>query len=185
MTNMNMEIGVRLREMRELAELSSEALAERLGVSAALLASYEAGEADVPVAVLHEAAAALGVSTTELLTGETARLHQYAVMRANKGVAVSRRETYDYRSLGYNFEGRQMDPYLITIQPQPGDAAPRCNIHGGQEFHYCLEGSFLLQIGSHSIILGEGDSVYFDSSCPHGMVAQGGKPARSLVIITM
>lgn len=183
MSQLNSEIGQRLRGARELNDLSPDALAAELQITAAELAAYEAGEKDISVSVLHNASAILGVSITELMTGEAARLRQYSLVRREKGVAVDRRATYDYRSLGYNFEGREMDPYLITIPPGGDDF--HLNSHSGQEFHYCLEGSFAIRIGSHSITLGEGDSVYFDSSCPHGMVALGGKPALSLVIITM
>ncbi|MDR3313205.1 MAG: cupin domain-containing protein [Oscillospiraceae bacterium] len=185
MSQINTEIGERLRGIRELSEISQEALAAQLELTAAELAAYEAGEHDIPVSVLHNASAALGISTTELMTGEEAKLHQYCVVRRQKGVAVDRREAYDYRSLAYNFAARRMEPMLITIAPAEEGAQLHLNTHSGQEFHYCLEGSFVIRIGSHSITLGEGDSIYFDSACPHGMVAQGGKPARSLVVITM
>ncbi len=184
MSQLNREIGQRLQGIRELNELSLEDLAVRLALTPDELAAYEAGERDISVSVLHNASAVLGISTTELMTGEAAKLRQYCVVRREKGIAVDRRASYDYRSLGYNFEGRAMDPYMITIPPA-GEEGIHLNTHSGQEFHYCLEGSFMIRIGSHSITLGEGDSIYFDSACPHGMVAQGGKPARSLVIITM
>jgi transcriptional regulator with XRE-family HTH domain len=184
MNQINQDIGQRLRAVRELAELDAQAFAAQIGIAAAELLQYEAGEADIPVSVLHNAAQAFGVSTTELMTGEAARLHQYSVVRAGKGVAVERRAAYGYQSLAYNFAGRAMEPMLITIQPgEPGTPIHR-TAHPGQEFHYCLEGTFDIEIGGHRITMGAGDSVYFDSSCPHGMQALHGRPARALVIIT-
>lgn len=46
-----------------------------------------------------------------------------------------------------------------------------------------LEGSMIVYIDGHHIVLNEGDSLYFDSSCSHGMKAVGDKPAKFLAII--
>ena len=183
MNEINREIGERLQGLRELSGADAAQFSWSAGITEEELAAYEAGLRDIPVSVLHNLSQAYGVSTTELMTGEAAKLRQYCVVRREKGVAVERRVTYDYRALGYNFEGREMDPYLIAIPPEEGEF--HLNTHSGQEFHYCLEGSFIIQIGDHRITLGEGDSIYFDSAYPHGMQALGGKPAKSLVIITM
>ncbi|MDR0532001.1 MAG: cupin domain-containing protein [Oscillospiraceae bacterium] len=185
MTNLNQEIGQRLRGLRELCELDAAAFAARAGVDQAELLAYESGAHDIPVSVLHNVAQAFGVSTTELMTGESAKLHQYCVVRGGGGVSVNRREEYDYRSLAYNFAARRMEPMYITIQPGGREEPFHLNSHSGQEFHYCLEGAFAIRIGEHIVTLEQGDSIYFDSSYPHGMKALGGAQAKSLVIITM
>ena len=52
-----------------------------------------------------------------------------------------------------------------------------------QEFNYILEGTMNLEIAGNDIILNEGDSVYFDSSKPHGMKALNGKKVKFLAVI--
>ncbi len=47
--------------------------------------------------------------------------------------------------------------------------------HDGQEFDIILSGSLKIQIGEHAEILHEGDSIYYNSSTPHGMIAVDGK----------
>ena len=185
MNEYNREIGQRIAGLRELFDLSPADFAKAIRITQAELAAFEAGERDIPVSVMHDISLAYGVSTTELMTGEAARLHQYCVVRRGKGVAVDRREAYGYRSLAYNFAARRMEPMYITIPPAGEGDAYSLNTHSGQEFHYCLEGAFSIRVGDHEIKLGEGDSIYFDSSCPHGMKALGGAPAKSLAIITM
>ena len=182
MNDFNKEIGQRLQGLRELCGADAAAFAAAAGVSEETMAAYQAGQRDIPVSVLHNLAQAYGVSTTELMTGEAAKLRQYCLVRRGKGVAAERNEAYGYRALGYNFDGREMDPYMITFPPGEGEL--QLNAHSGQEFHYCLEGAFAIQVGDHRITMGEGDSIYFDSACPHGMQALGGKSARALVIIT-
>ena len=57
------------------------------------------------------------------------------------------------------------------------------NSHKGQEFNYVVEGRMLLHIGNNEIVLGEGDSIIFDSDIPHGMKALDNKRVRFLAII--
>jgi transcriptional regulator with XRE-family HTH domain len=183
MSEMNVEIGQRVKGIRELSDLTLAALAGKLNIPEATLAQYEEGAGDIPVSVLHNISTTLGISITELLTGEAPKLSVYSIVRKGKGVGVERRAAYDYKALAYNFARRAMDPYLITIQPKPEDTPVSLNVHPGEEFHFCLEGSFLLVIDKHELIIHEGDAVYFDATYPHGMKALGGKPTKELVII--
>ncbi len=183
MAQVNREIGERIKGIRELNDLSVEALAKRVHATPERLSQYEAGETDIPVSILHDISNELNIGMTELLTGEAAKLSTYSVVLADRGVGVDRREAYYYKALAYQFAGRKMDPYLITIEPKPEGTPISLNVHGGQEFHYCIEGSFMMQIDKHEIKINAGDAVYFNSQSPHGMRALNGKPAKELVII--
>jgi len=183
MNDVNAEIGARIRGIRELNELSVGELALRINCGAEVLSGYESGERDIPVSILHHVSSELGVSMTSLLTGEEAKLSVYSVVRKDRGADVSRRADYNYKALASNFAGRALDPYLITIPARSPDEEISLNSHGGQEFHYCLEGSFMLKIDRHTVTVDEGDCVYFDSQYPHGMRACGNAPAKELVII--
>ena len=43
-----------------------------------------------------------------------------------------------------------------------------------------LEGRLLISVSGKELVLGVGDSLYFDSGLPHGMKALDGKPVRFL-----
>ncbi|MDR2647827.1 MAG: cupin domain-containing protein [Oscillospiraceae bacterium] len=185
MANINTEIGERLRGIRALCEWSAQRLAKSIEISEEQLLRYEDGEDDIPVSVLHNVSSVLGISTTELLTGETAKLRRFCVVRNEQGDVLERSPSYAYKALALNYTGRQMEPMRITI---PADTAGKpfaLNTHKGQEFHYCLDGAFFIRVGEHELRLDAGDSIYFDSSIPHGMRALGGTDAQSLVIITV
>ena len=47
--------------------------------------------------------------------------------------------------------------------------------HAGQELDIVVKGSLKIQIGSHTEVLHAGDTIYYDSSTPHGMIAVGGE----------
>ncbi|MDR1533031.1 MAG: XRE family transcriptional regulator [Clostridiales bacterium] len=183
MSDLNREIGERIKGIRELSDLTLAELADKLNTTEGLLARYEQGAQDIPVSILHNISNALNIGMTELLTGESPKLSVYSVVRCGMGVGVERRADYDYKSLAYNFVHRKMEPFLITIEPRPEGEAISLNAHSGQEFHYCLEGSFKMVIDKHELVINEGDALYFDSKYPHGMQALNGKPARELVII--
>ncbi|MCL2150326.1 MAG: cupin domain-containing protein [Dehalococcoidia bacterium] len=184
MSELNREIGERIKGVRGLSELSCEEFAKRVGTTPELLVQYEEGEAEIPVSFLHDVSHRFDISMTELLSGESAKLSVYSVVRKGKGLGISRRQAYDYQSLAYNFADRLIDPFYITVEPKPKDDEASLVCHVGQEFHYVLEGVVRMTIAKYETTLHEGDSIYFDSTYPHGMEAVGGKPARLLVVIT-
>ncbi len=184
MSDLNREIGERIGGVRDLSGLSREEFADKLDISPELLARYEGGSSEIPVSILHDISAHFDVGMTELLTGESARLSVYSVVRSGKGVGIERRKDYDYKSLAYNFAGRKIDPYLITVEPKPETEPVHMTSHSGHEFLYVLSGSVKVNVAKYESVLGEGDSIYYDSTYPHGMQAVGGKPAKLLVTIT-
>lgn len=179
----NQEIAERLRTIRELSDMSTAELAGKMGMDVAEYERYESGDEQIPISALYDVSNTLGVSITELITGEPAKLHTFSVTRAGRGVNVERSQAYKYADLASNFIGRKVSPFLVTIAPSPDDEPYHLNVHSGQEYHYCLEGQFKLYLAGQEVVIGEGDSIYFDSGNPHGMKAIGDKPARALVVV--
>ncbi|HEX2945854.1 MAG TPA: cupin domain-containing protein [Clostridia bacterium] len=182
MSNQVKQIASRIKDLREIAGMSEESLAAELGVTADTYREYEGGNTDIPIGFLYEVANRFGVELTAVLTGEGPRLHTYCLVRKEKGVSVDRRNPYKYQSLAYNFIHKKAEPFLVTVEPGTDDAV-HFNSHPGQEFNYVMEGTLMIYIDGHSLTLNEGDSLYFDSSCSHGMKALGGKTAKFLAII--
>ncbi len=177
------EVAARVRELRDILEISADDMAANLRISREKYLSYENGEEDIPASILYEVSQRLGVELSILLTGETPRMHYFSVTRKGQGVSVERRKQYKYQSLASNFINKKAEPLVVTVEPKPQNTIVQTNSHPGQEFNYVLEGSLKLIIKDHDIILEEGDSIYFDSSCDHAMVALNDKPARFLAII--
>jgi transcriptional regulator with XRE-family HTH domain len=88
---------------------------------------------------------------------------------------------YFFESLGYLVPDRQLDPYLAEFQPLAGRAS-RPHQHIGCEFLYVLKGGLSVQHGENCYELGEGDSVYFDSSTIHSYSCLGDEPALVLIV---
>jgi transcriptional regulator with XRE-family HTH domain len=177
------EVATRIKELRDILGLSLDDMSSHLKLSKEKYLKYENGEEDIPASVLYEISRKLGVEMSILLTGETPRMHYFSVTRKGKGVSVERRKQYKYQSLASNFINKKAEPFVVTVEPKPARTKVQTNTHPGQEFNFVLEGSLKLIIKDHEFILAEGDSIYFDSSCEHAMVALDNKPARFLAII--
>jgi len=184
MSELNKEIGDRIKGIRALSGLSADEFAQKIATTSEQLLKYENGEVEIPVSFLHDLSIGFDISMTELLTGESAKLSMYSVVRKGKGVGISRRQEYDYQSLAYNFANRTIDPFFITIQPKPSHNKANKVSHSGQEFHYVLDGTVRISIGKHEVTLRQGDSIYFDSTFPHCIEALENKPAQMLITIS-
>ena len=175
-------IAARMRELREISNLSVEETAKMLNITVGEYTAYEDGSTDIPIGFLNNFANKFSVDLTELLTGESPRLRRYFLVKKGKGVNVERRAPYRYQSLAYNFINKKAEPFLVTVHPS-GDAEVPKNSHPGQEFNYVLEGTLLIMIDNKEFVLNKGDSIYFDANLQHGMKALGDKTAEFLAII--
>jgi transcriptional regulator with XRE-family HTH domain len=177
------QIAQRLKELRLIAGLSEKEAAKELGVTVEEYITYESGTVDIPIGFLYDAAHKYDVELTAILTGEDPRLHSYCLVRKGKGVNVNRRAPYKYQSLAYNFIQKKAEPFLVEVEADEVDTPVHLSSHANQEFNYVIEGTLMIYLDGHQLILNEGDSLYFDSRLSHGMKALNGKKAKFLAII--
>jgi mannose-6-phosphate isomerase-like protein (cupin superfamily) len=177
------QIAMRIRELREIAGMPADLLAEELQIGKAVYREYESGESDIPVSVLLDIAKKFKVDLTEILTGGAPHLHEYCLVRKGKGVTVEREKSYEYQSLAYNYIRKKAEPFLVTVPPESDDAPVPANSHPGQEFYYLLEGTMKVVINKHELVMYEGDSLFFDATFAHGMKTVGSRPAKFVALI--
>ena len=170
----------RIKELREILEISIQDMSRETRIPPDLYLKYENGELDIPISVLYNIASKLRTDVTVLITGEEARMESAAVCRKGKGVQIERYPGYEFSSLAYNFKHRTMEPLLVFLDSSKPTAAQVC--HSGQEFNYVIEGMMKVSVGKREYDLSEGDSIYFDARLPHGQRALNGS-ARFLTII--
>jgi transcriptional regulator with XRE-family HTH domain len=174
------QIPGRIKEFREIMEISAIDMARDIGIPFETYERYESGGLDIPISVLYRISNRLGTDTTVLLTGDDPRMESASVCRAGKGIQVERYSGYEYSSLAYNFKGRTMEPLLVTLDPDKAGAPLVC--HSGQEFNYIVEGKVRVTVGARDYDLSAGDSIYFDARLLHAQRALGdeGKGPKAL-----
>ena len=175
------DIGARVKELRELSDISTELVAKELDISNSDYIEYETGEKDIPVSILYKVSQVLKVDMGLLVSGEETRMHIFNITRSGKGSPIEKREGYECESLADRFINKKLETMTVTVEPI--DDKPILNHHPGQEFNYVLEGSLRLYLHNREIILNEGDSIFFDSNYEHAMKALNNKQAKFLAVI--
>ncbi len=179
----NKSIADRIRELREICDISREEMAASLQISLEAYVDYEDAKEDFPVSVLYAIAQIMKVDLTELLTGTAPRLTNCSIVRKGEGIMVDRYKGYDFESIAYKFVGRKVEPMVVTVGAETEFAPPELVQHPGQEFNFILEGQVRILFGAREFLLNEGDCFYFDSTVPHAQCAVGGKQAKFLTVI--
>jgi len=183
MTDQIQLIASRIKELREIAAISAEIFAKDLNVEISLLLEYESGKIDIPVGFLYKVAQRFNLELSALLRGDQPKLHVYSVVRRGNGLNMDRRKQYAYENLAWNFVHKKVEPFIVTVAPDKENRTPEYNSHPGQEFNYVLEGSLMVIVDGHEIVLEEGDSIYFDSGFQHAMKALNNQHTKFLAII--
>lgn len=185
MTNNNKEIAQRLKGLREMLEISADEMSSVTGVGKDEYLLFETGAKDFSVTFLYNCAERFGVDVTELLTGTTPTLSSCSIVRAGQGVVTNRRHMFTYEHLAHNFRGRTAEPFLVEApyEKSAEDKPVPLSSHNGQEMDYILSGSLKISVNGRTEILHEGDTAYYDSAQPHGMIAVGGKPCKFIAVV--
>ena len=183
--NQLMDVALRIREMREIVGYTEAEMAEKTEISEELYRSYEGGATDLPFTFMHKCAKVFGVELTDLLEGHSATLTGYTVTRKGQGLVTASEDGITIRDMAALFRQKLATPYWVTyeyseeLQSQP----IHTTTHAGQEFDLVLKGSMRVRVGDHEETLHEGDSIFYKSSTPHGMIAVGGADCVFLAMI--
>ena len=183
MTDQLLEIGGRLKGLRNIMDIPAEKMAENMKLSIEEYIAYERGERDFSFSFLFNAANILGVDVVDIISGDTPKLTTCALVRRGEGYDITRRAAYDYKHLAFTFRKKKAEPFLVTVEPNNKNEKITLNSHEGQEFNYMLSGKMEFHLDSMIYELNEGDSVYYDSGVPHAMKAVGSQPAKFIAIV--
>ncbi|MBR1757860.1 MAG: AMP-binding protein [Lachnospiraceae bacterium] len=179
------EISGRIRELRELENKTPEEMAKATDSTVEEYLACEAGHRDLNFTFIYRCALALNVTITDILEGYSPVLRSYTMTRAGEGQKISRAHGMTYYNLAYAFQNRIAEPLFVrSIYDEQAQAKPiDLTKHDGQECDIVISGHLKVQIGPHSEILGPGDSIYYDSGTPHGMIAVGGEDCVFYAIV--
>ncbi len=184
-TNKLAEVAQRIEELREIYSFSNAEMAEKTEVTLEEYLSFVKGEEDLPFSFIHKCALAFDVEITDLLEGQSAKLTTYNVTRRGKGQTTANEEGILIQNLAPKFRNKLANPYWVKyeyrseLQSKPIEVTT----HSGQEFDLVIKGSLKIQIGDHTEVLHEGDSIYYKSSTPHGMIAVNGEDCLFLAMV--
>ena len=179
------EMAQRIKTLREIVGLSTAEMAVKTGVTEAEYLACEAGTSDLNFAFLYRCAIALNVDVTDIIEGSSPRLVGYTVTRKGEGQEIQKAHGMEYFNLASSFKNRIAEPLYVIAEynEQAQNKDIELTTHEGQECDIVVSGTLKVQVGDHVELLNEGDSIYYDSSTPHGMIATGGKDCVFYAIV--
>ena len=161
---MAIDVGPRLRKVRERSGLSQRALAKRSGISNATISLIESRKLNPSVAILKRILDGIPMDLSAFFATESAEPEPF-VYRADELVEIGRGKI-SYRQVGRELAGRSVQ--ILHERYAPGaDTGKVALHHGGQEGGVIIRGHLELTVDGERFVLGPGDAYYFDSSRPH------------------
>jgi transcriptional regulator with XRE-family HTH domain len=182
-----LQIGEKIKRFREDNALTLQDMAERTGLSTAVLSQIENHLVSPPLGTLIRLTRALDLRPGHFFDQHPDR--PFTIVRKEERRPVSRFASkrgiqygYAYESLGHDMKDRHMEPFLVTLEPATL-ASPKPASHDGEEFLFVLEGEMEVTLGEHSDVLQPGDAIYYDSNIPHLVQCKGEEKALILAVI--
>lgn len=175
----------RIKELREIGGKTSAEMARLTGVDERDYIAIESGLMDPPFTFLHKCSLAFGVDINALLQGSTAKLSHFVVNRAGTGPVTVQEKGILIRNMASMFRNRLATPYFVIYEydERQQKQVIKTSTHAGQEFDYVVSGSMRVRLGDHEEVLNAGDSIFYDSSTPHGMIAVGGEKCTFVAMV--
>ena len=179
------EVAKRIREMREICDITETDMAKKTEVSLEDYRAYENGELDFPFTFIHKCSLAFGIGITDLLEGQSAHLSSYTVTRKGQGQETAKEDGIEIQNLAPLFRKKIAEPYWVRYEysEELQNKPIHLTKHSGQEFDFVMSGRLKVQIGENVEYLSEGDSIYYNSSTPHGMIAVDGRDCLFVAVV--
>lgn len=183
-----MNVGKRIKKMREAQDLTREQVAEMTGFETGYLEAVESGEEVPSIGDVLKLSRALGSQMGQMIhEGGGARTDIFSICHSDEMVEIDRaRKTgqgYKYQSLvSPDTRGQGMEPFLISFDPK-ASATVTATTHEGEEFIHVLTGTLEVEYDGEKHLLKKGDSLYIDSSRPHAVRGIGKTPPTALAVI--
>jgi transcriptional regulator with XRE-family HTH domain len=183
-----LQIGLKVRRLRQERRMTLQTLATATGLSKPLLSQIENEQVIPPLATLLRIAKAFKVNLHSFFQEEGSN-EKCILVRAGESRQLRRRLTagkapqpYIYHSLAYGKKHRNLEPFLVEFEAREWRDELLVN-HQGEEFIFLLDGELEFHYGARVMTLGPGDSVYYDSSEPHGYLAISERPPRAVAVL--
>ena len=180
------EIGPRVRALRDAMGLSLRDLGERAGVSAPMIGQVERGETSPTLAVASRIATGLELSLSQLLRLDESE-GVTVIRRGQRRRGASKAAGHTYELLTPELPGQRAEVSRHSLKPGAatgGPDDPPMHEPGSRETAVVTSGSLRLVCSGTAYVLSEGDAVTFDADLPHRFENPGRSEARFMAVVT-
>ena len=182
------QIGMKVRNLRQERRMTLQDMANKTSLSKPLLSQIENNQVIPPLATLLRIAKAFQVPLNCFFEDERNDT-KCILIRAGEQHARQLRsardpgsQSYTYNSRAFGKKHHHMEPFDVEFfaDKWSDDLMVR---HDGEEFLYLLEGELEFRHGDQIMHLHPGDSVYYDSTEPHGYIACSDIKPRAIAVL--
>lgn len=177
----SIDVGQRLRLLRDERGISMRALARRSGLSANALSMIERGLTSPSVSTLNKLSNALEVPITAFFRQEPMR-EQIVFRKASERTRVPFMRGLIEGLGGELFTGR-VEAFLLTLE-SGGSSGPNGMMHTGHELVFCLRGTIEYEVENQRYSMEPGDSLIFAAQMNHRWRNTGNVVANAIIVIS-
>ncbi|MBF4695412.1 cupin domain-containing protein [Fusibacter ferrireducens] len=162
---MHIDVGKKIKELRKSMALTIANLAEKSEISASMISQIENGKVVPTVIVMWKIANALNVSVGYFFDEGEGTLRNPVVKKDERKKMIIGKSSRTYEMLTPDQQGK-IEFLMITIRADEEKARDFVT-HEGEECGYVLKGKMKITVGDQTFLMGEGDSITFQSTIPH------------------
>ncbi len=178
---MSIDVGPRLRFVRERNKLSQRELAKRAGVTNSTISLIEAGRSNPSIGALKRILDGVPIGLAEFFALEPERPGK-AFYRSDELTEIGK-GPISYRQVGESLIGRALQ--ILRERYEPGAGTGRVPLaHDGEEGGVVISGRLEVTVDGERRVLGPGDAYYFESRRPHSFRAVGPEPCELISACT-
>ncbi len=174
------DVGARLKQLREDRRVSMRTLAKNSGLSANALSMIERGLTSPSVSTLTKLAGALEVPITAFFRREPDR--QKVVFRQSAARAHMPLVHGLWEDLGGDCFSERMEAFMMTID-NDATSGLHAITHTGNEFVFVLAGQLSYEVDSQQYDMAAGDSLMFAANLAHRWCNPGPGMTTAMVLI--
>ncbi len=173
-----MELGAKLKEIRQQKNLTQEELADRCELTKGYISQLENDLTSPSIATLCDLLNALGSNLSDFFHEES----EGKIVFTESEYIEKQSEGMIWNWVIPNAQKNMMEPVLVELEP--GAATQTDFPHEGEEFGFVMEGKIAIVRAGKQHRAKKGESFYFTSNKEHYIVNIGKGKARFLWIST-
>ena len=177
----SIDVGQRLRKLRDERDVSMRALARQSGLSANALSMIERGLTSPSVSTLNKLSVALQVPITAFFRQEPRR-EKIVFRKASERSRISFIRGVMEGLGGEAFAGR-VEAFLVTLE-NGGSSGPSSLLHSGHELVFVLRGKLEYEVDGEIFFMEAGDSLIFSSNMSHRWRNVGDSVVNAIIVIS-
>jgi len=178
-----MTLGQKIRKLRLDKKMTLQDVAGITGYSKALISRIENDSVSPSISSLIKIASALDTTLYELFAAVEGKGTEIT-RRKDRSSQVMAGGKIKVQELSGNGDERKLVAVIMTFEPGASAAEEKAKVHSGEEWWHVLKGKLVAAVGENTYELGEGDSIYLNSSVPHTWQNPAKGKATALVLVT-